>query len=48
MVIIASLLVRYVEKFESHWESFQKDLEIRSNYRNFRITEIRIRESQLY
>ena len=47
MVIMASLLVRNVETFELQRESYQRDLEIRSNYRNFWITEIRITERRL-
>ena len=47
MVIVASLLVRNVEKFESQRESSQRDLKIRSNYRNFRITETRTTEMKL-
>ena len=48
MVIMASLLVRNVENFELQRESSQRDLKILSKYRNFRITEIRIKERKLY
>ena len=42
-VIMASLL----QQFELQRESCRRDLKIRSNYRGFRITEIRITESKL-
>ena len=41
-------LVSDVEKFELQREFSQRELKIRSNYRHFRITEIRITESKLY
>ena len=47
MVIMVSLLVRNVEKFELQRKSSQRNLKIRSNYRNSRITEIRSVERKL-
>ena len=44
MVIMANLLVRDVEKFKLQIGFSQKGLKIRSNYRNFRITEFEITE----
>ena len=40
MVIMASLLVKNVEKFELQRESYKKELKIHSNYRSIQITEI--------
>ena len=44
MVIMATLFVRDVEKFELQSGSSQRDLKICPSYRNFPITEIRITE----
>ena len=44
MVIMANLLVRDAEKFKLQRGFSQKGLKIRSNYRNFRITEFEITE----
>ena len=40
MMIMASLLVKNVEKFELQRESYEKELKIHSNYRSIQITEI--------
>ena len=47
VVMMASLLVSNAEKFELEKDSSQRDYKIHSNYKNFRITEIRITERKL-
>ena len=47
MVIIASVLVKYVEKFELQRKPSQRDLIISSYYRSFWITETWIVETKL-
>ena len=44
---MASLFVKNLEKFELQRDSSQRDLKIRSNYRNFRITEIGADSNQM-
>ena len=47
MVIMDSLLIRNVEKFELQRKSCQGNLKVHSNYRSFRITEIWVTERKL-
>ena len=44
---MASLFVKNLEKFELQRDSSQRDLKVRSNYRNFRITEIGADSNQM-